>query len=312
MFARASGQPEEWETLVRLTAIAKGKGSAIDPACEDDARFASDADHLFGEGAAAVLQAIAGLKGPNRLLDVALRCGPHGAGFASHSDGLTLARVQASSGVSGDIDLGELAPRLPGLLRTPSGKIELAPALLLADLQRAAADLASPAPDLVLVGRRDVRSNNSWMHNLPLLAKGPDRCTVLVHPLDAKRLYLVDGMLARICAIGSPPAGKADGTEPPVIEARVQVSEAMMPGVVSLPHGWSHSLPGSRLQLAAARPGANLNALLDGDLRDPLSGNAVLSGIPVKLSPAVPAMVEPVQELNSQTQCPPAALSLLY
>ena len=124
---------------------------------------------------------------------------------------------------------------------------------------------------MIVIGRRDVRSNNSWMHNLPLLAKGPFRCTALVHPLDAKRLNLQDGAMARI----------ASG--PRHIEAEVQFSEEMMPGVVSLPHGWGHHLPGVRLGLAAQRPGANLNTLLDDQWRDPLSGNAVLGGLPITM-----------------------------
>ncbi|MGH8863664.1 MAG: molybdopterin dinucleotide binding domain-containing protein, partial [Burkholderiales bacterium] len=143
---------------------------------------------------------------------------------------------------------------------------------LLQDLQRAAKDIAQPVPGMVIVGRRDVRSNNSWMHNLPILAKGPFRCTALVNPADAQRLGLADGALARISNRGRS------------IEAQVQLSDDMMPGVVSLPHGWGHGLPGTRLSLAAERPGANLNALLDEDWRDPLSGNAVLSGVPVQLA----------------------------
>ena len=205
------------------------------------------------------------------MLDVALRSGPYGDGFGQRPEGLTLAKVMASN-TSGGIDLGELQPRLPEMLRTPSGKVELAPDLLLTDLQRAGADLARPAPDLVIIGRRDVRTNNSWMHNLPVLAKGPFRCTALVHPQDAQRLGLRDGALARI----------ASG--PRHIEAPVQVSDEMMPGVVSLPHGWGHHLPGTRLAVAETRPGANLNALLDDQWRDPLSGNAVLGGMPITMN----------------------------
>jgi len=111
------------------------------------------------------------------------------------------------------------------------------------------------------------------MHNLPILAKGPYRCTALVHPVDAARLGLKDGGKARI--VGSAHA----------IETQVEISDEMMPGVVSLPHGWGHDLEGARLALAAERPGANLNAVLDDRLRDPLSGNAVLSGVPVVMSP---------------------------
>jgi anaerobic selenocysteine-containing dehydrogenase len=206
-----------------------------------------------------------------RLLDLALRGGPYGDQFGRRPDGLTLAKVKAAAH---GIDLGPLAPRVPEVLRTPSGKIELAPALFLEDLKHAEADLAAPAPDLVVIGRRDLRSNNSWMHNLPVLAKGPRRCTALVHPADAARCRVTDAGSARL--IGA--SGHA-------ITVEVKVSDEVMPGVISLPHGWGHDLPGTHLEVAARRPGANLNALLDENLRDPLSGNAVLSGVPVRLEP---------------------------
>jgi len=264
------GQPEEWQTLLKLAAIVQGKGAEADASALDDAQFADDAERLFGAHADAVIAATQGLKGPQRALEVALRSGPYGDQFGRKLEGLTLAKVMASN-PSGGIDLGELLPRIPEMLRTPSGKVELAPPSLLADMARAVADLAKPAPDLVIIGRRDVRTNNSWMHNLPVLAKGPFRCTALVHPADAARLHLVDGAMARI----------ANG--PRSIEAQVHFSDEMMPGVVSLPHGWGHDLPGARLHLAAQRPGANLNALLDDQLRDPLSGNAVLGGVAITM-----------------------------
>ena len=116
------------------------------------------------------------------------------------------------------------------------------------------------------------------MHNLPTLAKGPFRCTALVHPVDAARLGLQDGALARIAAVTRVDEATRS------VHAQVQVSEQMMPGVVSLPHGWGHDLPGAQLRLAAERPGANLNALLDDQLRDPLSGNAVLGGVAITMS----------------------------
>jgi anaerobic selenocysteine-containing dehydrogenase len=188
---------------------------------------------------------------------------------------LTLAQVKAST-AAGGTDLGPLMPRIPELLRTPSGKIELAPPALLADLQRAVADIQRPVPDMVIIGRRDTRSNNSWMHNLPILAKGPMRCTAMVHPVDAARLGLVDGAMARIASTTSQGAKS--------IEAQVQLSTDMMPGVVSLPHGWGHNLVGTKLNLASQRPGVNLNELLDENLRDPLTGNAVLSGVAVTLT----------------------------
>ena len=270
VLARTDGAPEEWQTLLKLAAIVRGEGAQADANALDDAQFAEDAQRLAGAQAAAVIQATSGLKGPQRLLEVALRTGPYGDSFGMKPEGLTLAKVMASNSVGG-IDLGELQPRIPEMLRTPSGKVELAPPALLADLARPAADLARAAPDLVIIGRRDVRTNNSWMHNLPTLAKGPFRCTALVHPDDAQRLKLQDGAMAHITS------------GPRSIQARVQISTEMMPGVVSLPHGWGHDLPGARLQLAAQRPGANLNALLDDQLRDPLSGNAVLGGVAITM-----------------------------
>jgi anaerobic selenocysteine-containing dehydrogenase len=270
---RAVGEPEEWQTLLKLAAIAQGKGAQADANALDDAQFAEDAQRLFGAHADAVIAATAAYKGPQRGLEVALRTGPYGDGFGTRPEGLTLAKVMASN-ATGGIDLGELQPRVPEMLRTPSGKIELAPPSLLADLARPLADLSRPAPDLVIIGRRDVRTNNSWMHNLPILAKGPFRCTALVHPADATRLGLQDGAQARI----------ANGALS--VQAQVQISSEMMPGVVSLPHGWGHNLPGAQLHLAAERPGANLNALLNDQLRDPLSGNAVLGGVAITMCAA--------------------------
>ncbi len=267
---RSGEQPDEWETLLRLAAIAKGLGSKADLDALDDAALEQDLKRMLGETAAGpVLAALAPLRGPQRLLDLALRSGPYGDRFGTRPGGLTLAKIQAAP--SG-IDLGPMAQRIPEALRTPSGKIELAPHALLDDLARVAIDLDAPAPQLVIIGRRQLRSNNSWMHNLPVLAKGPYRCTALVHPDDARRLKLADGAMAEI----------RNGARK--IAVQVEISGQMMPGVVSLPHGWGHNLPGTRLRVAAERPGANLNALLDENLRDPLSGNAVLSGIAVEMT----------------------------
>ncbi|BDT71774.1 periplasmic nitrate reductase [Comamonadaceae bacterium OS-4] len=270
---RLEGQPEEWQTLLKLTAIVQGLGAQQDANLLDDQQFADDANRLFGPHAAAVIAATGSLRGPQRGLDVALRSGPYGDQFGLKPDGLNLQKVMAASD-SGGIDLGELQPRIPEMLRTPSGKVELAPPLLLQDLERAAQDLSGLAPDLVIIGRRDVRTNNSWMHNLPTLAKGPFRCTALVHPDDAARHGVQDGGMATL----------RNGHRS--VQAQVQFSTDMMPGVVSLPHGWGHNLPGAQLRVAAERPGANLNALLDDQLRDPLSGNAVLGGVAITMEAA--------------------------
>ena len=216
------------------------------------------------------MAALAPRRGPDRILDLELRSGPYGDGFGSRPDGLSLAALQAHPH---GIDLGPLQPRLPEALRTPSGKIELAPTLLLGDVDRLRASLAAAddGAGLVLVGRRHLRSNNSWMHNLPLLAGGRARCTLHVHPDDADRLGLTDGGLARVSSrVGA-------------VRLPVEITDAIMPGVVSMPHGWGHDQPGSRLAVAAARPGVNSNLLADELGLDPLSGNAVLNGIPVEV-----------------------------
>ena len=272
VLARAPGLPEEWESMLRIGAIAKGLGAKADIDALDDAALEDELRKSAGDAADALIQALQPLRGAERLLELGIRSGPYGDQFGRKPDGLTLAKIKAAP--SG-IDLGPLAPRIPEALRTPSGKIELAPQMLLDDLARVAADLAAPAPEMVIIGRRQLRSNNSWMHNLPVLAKGAYRCTALVHPADAARLGLADGASARV------------RNGPRSIEVQVELSEDMMVGVVSLPHGWGHDLPGTRMGVAAERPGVNLNALLDEQLRDPLSGNAVLSGIAVTMEPVV-------------------------
>ncbi|MDO8651227.1 MAG: molybdopterin-dependent oxidoreductase [Undibacterium sp.] len=273
--ASDSAQPDEWESMLRIAAIVKGLGSKTDIDAFDDALLEQDLQRSAGAASAQIMAALQPLRGAERQVELALRSGPYGDQFGQHPDGLTLAKIKAAP--SG-IDLGALMPRIPEALRTPSGKIELAPKMLLADLARASADLANlaaVAPDMVIVGRRQLRSNNSWMHNLPVLAKGAYRCTALVHPDDAHRLRLINGGMAQI----------RNGAR--MIAVQVEISAEMMPGVVSLPHGWGHDLPGTQLAVAGERPGVNLNALLDENLRDPLSGNAVLSGIAVQMSALV-------------------------
>src|SRR3954447_25269245 len=188
---------------------------------------------------------------------------------------ITLADLEAAPH---GIDLGPMEPRMPDVLRTPSGMIELAPAPIVADVERLRASLERHANGgMVLIGRRQLRSNNSWMHNLEPLVKGKDRCTMHVHPSDASRLGLSDGGFASVRSrVGE-------------VSAPVEVTDAIMPGVVSIPHGWGHGAPGSRMRVAASHPGVNSNVLADETLFEPLSGNAVLNGIPVEVSPVVAA-----------------------
>jgi anaerobic selenocysteine-containing dehydrogenase len=283
VFTPPAGQQPEWRTLLRLAAIVSGQGAATDPDALDDFVLLQQIGHevasaespIHGRDPEEIRASLAPRRGPDRLLDFMLRTGPYGDAFGARPDGLTLAVLEANPH---GVDLGALEPRIPEVLRTPSGKIELAPEPLLADAERLRADLAGnrngKGNGIVLVGRRDLRSNNSWMHNLPVLVKGDPRCTIHVHPADATRLGLADGAHARVTSRA--------GT----VEIPVEVTDAIMPGVVSIPHGWGHDLPDIRLNVAAAHAGVNSNRLTDELALDPLSGNAVLCGIPVTVEPA--------------------------
>ncbi len=269
---RSSDVPHDWETVLRLTAILSGRGADADLGALDDELTARMLRTEAPDDADAMLAAVSPRRGPERRLDLALRSGPFGDLFGLRAGGLTLDALLASP--SG-IDLGALEPRVPEVLRTPSGKIELAPAEFIDALAGAALEIHDPVPDCVLIGRRHMRSNNSWMHNLPSLAKGPFRCNLLVHPDDASRWNLVDGERARLTC---PTTGEW-------IDVTVETDDSMMAGVVSLPHGWGHDQAGSRLRVAEQRPGVNVNVVADSALRDLLSGNAVLNGLEVKIEP---------------------------
>jgi anaerobic selenocysteine-containing dehydrogenase len=174
-------------------------------------------------------------------------------------------------------DLGPLGPCLPDRLYTPNRRIDLAPQRLMAELARLVARLerADASPNgLRLIGRRDLRTNNSWMHNSERLVKGRERCTLLMHPDDATERGLAHGQRVRIASrVGA-------------VEAPLEVTDAMRPGVVSLPHGWGHGRPGTRLAVANAHPGVSLNDLTDELLVDGLTGTAAFSGVPVEVTPA--------------------------
>jgi anaerobic selenocysteine-containing dehydrogenase len=160
------------------------------------------------------------------------------------------------------------------VLRTSSGTIELDHAPIRDDFERLEQRLDREEAPLLLTSRRHLRSNNSWMHNLEPLMTGRERCTLLIHPDDARARGLPDGATARV------------RTSAGEITVTTRVSDEMMPGVVSLPHGWGHDRPGTRLSVAARRPGANSNVLNPGDLVDVPSGNAVVNGVPVEVEPA--------------------------
>ena len=169
--------------------------------------------------------------------------------------------------------LAEVFPRLAEVLQTASGKVVLAPPYITADVPRLADRLDRAPDDLVLISRRDLRSNNSWMHNVKVLVKGKPRCTLHIHPDDADRLGLADGGEARVASR----TGK--------LTIPVEVTDAIRRGVVSIPHGWGHDADGVQLSVAREHAGVNSNLLADEELIDPVSGTAVLNGIPVEVAP---------------------------
>ncbi|HDS1736542.1 molybdopterin oxidoreductase family protein [Pseudomonas sp. BP8] len=205
---------------------------------------------------------------PAQMIDQALRTGGYGDASAWQLSLETL--EQHPHG----LDLGALRPNLAARLRTASQAVEAAPQLLLDDLRRLADQLPPAAGELLLIGRRHVRSNNSWMHNFHRLVKGKPRHQLLMHPHDLQQRQLTDGQWVRI------------HSRTGVVEVQVQASEDMMPGVVSLPHGYGQGRQGARLQIAGAQPGVSVNDLTDERLRDAVSGNAALNGVPVRVEAA--------------------------
>jgi anaerobic selenocysteine-containing dehydrogenase len=258
----AAGEPpDEWRTLLRLAGSAGGAGPKVDVDALD-AMVAGEAARRAGLDPQEALAAVAPRVGPERILDILLRAGPYE---------LTLADLEAAPH---GVDLGVLQPRLPEVLRTPSGVVELAPPEIVADVPRLRAALErSPNGDVVLIGRRQLRSNNSWMHNLDMLVRGPARCTLHIHPDDAARLGLADGEHATVRSA----AGE--------VVAPVEVTDAIMPGVVSISHGWGHDVPGTKLSVARQHAGVNCNLLTGTAELEPLSGNAILNGVPVEVEP---------------------------
>jgi anaerobic selenocysteine-containing dehydrogenase len=275
----AVGEVPEWRTMLRLAGVLSGQGPNTDVDALDDfvisglvqKAVTKAGSRVEGRDPDELLEELAPRRGPERVLDFMLRTGAYGDGFGSDPDGLSLGVLEANPH---GVDLGPLQPRVPEVLKTATGMIELAPEACVNDVERLRGSLDRFGEEgaLVLIGRRDLRSNNSWMHNLDVLVKGKPRCTVHVNPTDATRLGVADGADVRVRST----AGE--------IVLPAQVTDAVREGVVSIPHGWGHDAEGAQMETAARRSGANSNVLARSDLFDPLSGNAVLSGIPVELA----------------------------
>ncbi|MEO6468728.1 MAG: molybdopterin-dependent oxidoreductase, partial [Acidimicrobiia bacterium] len=233
---RGDEQPE-WETMLRLAALVAGQGSSPEAAAAlDDFALVSvvqkavtrSGSPIEGRDAGELVDELSknGRRGPERVLDFMLRTGAYGDQFGApgYEGGLSLAVLEANPH---GVDLGALKPRLPGVLKTPSGKIEIAPEAIIADVEsRLVPSLDRRANgELVLVGRRDLRSNNSWMHNIEILVKGKPRCTLQIHPDDAARVGIADGEMTRVRSrVG-------------MVELAAEVTDGIMSGVVSIPHG---------------------------------------------------------------------------
>jgi anaerobic selenocysteine-containing dehydrogenase len=197
--------------------------------------------------------------GPRRIFDLGMRASKRRLSVAAvekHTHGL---------------DLGPLEPRLPAVLHTPDRTVNLAPARFVADVERLRPllDKVRAEGELLLVGRRHLHSNNSWMHNSHRLVKGREACTLLMHPRDAEARGLAGGARVRLRSrVGE-------------VAVSLEVSDEIAPGVVSLPHGWGHGLDGVELRVARERAGSSINDVTDDARVDALSGNAAFSGTPV-------------------------------
>jgi anaerobic selenocysteine-containing dehydrogenase len=249
LFPKAKGAKHDWEILLELTRRLRGGGII--------ARFKAEIETALLRRA-----------GPRGLLDQGLKAGPYAA------SGLSIDALEAAPH---GIDLGPLAPSLPERLRTDDKRIRLAPVALVADIARVEAALERMSETngaLSLVGRRELRSNNSWMHNSERLMRGRRQCTLFMHPADVASRGLTDGERVRVSSrVGA-------------VEVELEATDAMMLGVVSMPHGWGHGRAGSKMAVAAQHAGASINDLTD-DLRiDTLTGNAGFSGVPVHVHKA--------------------------
>jgi anaerobic selenocysteine-containing dehydrogenase len=255
LFKRADGSRDDWEILVELsTRIQMARGGIAGVT----ARMAR----------AAMLRI-----GPEGLLSQGLRWGPYGAGalgIGGKREALTLDKLEAAPH---GLDLGALETCLPGRLSTKDKRIVLIPDCFAQDLPRLSQlrDATSNG-ELRLIGRRQLRTNNSWLHNSYRMAKGTDRCTILMHEIDATTRGLSHGQRVRVTSrVGA-------------IELPLHITDAIMPGVVSVPHGFGHDKAGIKLSVASKHAGVSVNDITDDSLVDPLSGTAVLNGIVVEVS----------------------------
>jgi len=272
VFEPEPGEKRSWEVYLELAA----RLNNAEPEAYDDLSLMQNATRFAGKlglDVDEVIDQLGNERGPMRIVELQLRCGPYGDQFGKNPDGLNLEKLKAARAA---VDLGPLESRFPDILRTEGRRINLADRLITCDVPR----LTARKPDyedpkgLRLIGRRQPRNMNSWLHNLPNLAKGKARCTLLLHPEDASKHGVAPGGRVRL---------RSRSGE---LEVEVEISDEMMPGVVSLPHGFGHAgaNSGTRLAVAAERqPGVNANVLTDDGPLDVPSGTSVANGIPVSI-----------------------------
>jgi anaerobic selenocysteine-containing dehydrogenase len=255
--AHGAGERADWEILLDLAERLGGGPFGMPPldaACRVGKRF--------------------GLRwNPTATADLLLRLGRHGDKFLPWSAGLSLKKLEASPH---GVDLGPLEPGVARRVLHRDKKVRVAPEPVLTALADLAAAMDAPAPALVLVGRRELRTCNSWMHNVPSLVSGRERCVLYVHPADAERAGVQTGAVAML---------ESRVHRGPI---RVQVTDDIAPGVVSLPHGWGHAEAAPWQRVAGAHPGTSANDWTDDGDVEGLVGQSVLNGVPVRLmAPAV-------------------------
>jgi anaerobic selenocysteine-containing dehydrogenase len=262
----------EWKVLLRLAALVTGSTASVEEMDDEiAAQQARRAAKLSGVDPERAGTSIGGLTGPERLMDLRLRSGPFGDRFGEEPGGLTLALLRDNPH---GVDYGPLQPRLPGVLRTPDGRIHVAQTLVLDDVPRLRRRLGDDWSGLRLVNRRQRRGMNSWLHNA-LAHTNEGQAALLMHPDDAGERNLVDGEQVLVTSSVNR------------VIAEVRIDASLRPGVVSLPHGWGHDGGGLRMGTAARVAGPNVNALNDDEVVEPITGMPIFTGVPVEVAPAV-------------------------
>jgi anaerobic selenocysteine-containing dehydrogenase len=279
LFDLQEGYLSDWDAFLQVCSLAAGGdvlgeegllamenqmiSAVLSPATQDPYSVA------YGLDVEEAMSKLTSKRGIDRVIETGFRSGPYGDGFGKNPNGITLEKIIAEPN---GLDLGPLQPRLPEILRTPSGKIELSPGEFMAEVKKLLA--AKPeTSEFTLIGRRQPRGQNSWGHNVNILIKGKFRCTLQMHSEDAQRLNLHEGDNVKL------------DSETGEIVAQLEISDDMMPGVISLPHGFGHNKEGMQLSRAMQQPGVNINNVLSNQCLDALTGNVVTNGVPVNVSP---------------------------